>query len=75
MEHVAKKRAHRKASMIEIDRYRLCPRCGYFTHESDGVEFCIYCGTQLIDECPKCHEPIYYPNAKFCPVCGERYGK
>jgi len=56
------------------DLYRLCPRCGNFVHISQPDVFCIVCGEKLITECRHCGEPIRYPTAKFCPVCGEGYG-
>lgn len=52
------------------DRYKLCPSCGNFSAYSSRGEFCIVCGEKLIDQCPHCREPILYPTAKFCPVCG-----
>lgn len=55
------------------DRYRLCPNCGNFAHFSLRQFYCIVCGTKMIEECPKCKEPIIYPTAKFCPICGESY--
>ena len=54
------------------DRYRLCPECGNFSHVSLNHIYCTVCGTRLIDRCPGCEEPIIYPTAKFCPVCGEK---
>ena len=53
--------------------YKLCPSCGNFTVSKDEDVFCIVCGEKLIDECPHCKEPIIYPTAKFCPVCGSGY--
>jgi hypothetical protein len=41
----------------------------------EDVDYCGVCGEKLIDHCPRCHEPILYPTAKFCPLCGERYGR
>ena len=57
------------------DLYKLCPRCGNFSHINEKQNFCQVCGELLIDKCPHCREPIYYPTARFCPVCGERYRK
>ncbi len=57
------------------ERYRVCPACGYFVDWSTKDEFCIQCGSRLIEECGQCREPIIYPLAKFCPVCGEKLGK
>jgi hypothetical protein len=28
------------------------------------------CGTEMIEECLQCLEPIIYPTAKSCPACG-----
>ncbi len=52
------------------DRYKLCPSCGNFLPCSARGEYCMVCGEKLIDECPHCKEPILYPTARFCPVCG-----
>jgi hypothetical protein len=51
-------------------RYRYCPHCANFCHFTEKLDYCILCGTRMIDECPECREPIIYPTAKFCPACG-----
>ncbi|MGC8596158.1 MAG: double zinc ribbon domain-containing protein [Candidatus Kryptoniota bacterium] len=60
---------------VELERYRLCPGCGLYYSMAEQVLFCPNCGERLIEECPRCGEPIVYPTAKFCPVCGQKYGK
>jgi hypothetical protein len=59
----------------EKEQYRICPNCSNFSHISEEHKYCIICGEKLIDKCPKCDAPITNPTAKFCPKCGERYGK
>lgn len=68
------KQVSKKAS-VEKDRYKLCPSCGNFVGFVEKNDYCILCGTKLIEDCPKCHEPIIYPVARFCPACGERLVK
>lgn len=53
------------------EQYKLCMQCGNFCHLTEGQAFCMLCGTKLIEKCPGCHEPIFYPTAKFCPACGK----
>jgi predicted amidophosphoribosyltransferase len=55
--------------------YKLCPACGNFTVVGGQDVFCIICGEKLIEECPNCKEPIIYPIAKYCPVCGTGFSK
>jgi hypothetical protein len=65
------------------ERFKVCPACGNFCGYAEGQTFCVVCGVRLLLECPSCREPILYPTAKFCPVCGmqlvngqgESYGK
>lgn len=64
-----------KGASVEKERYRLCPACSNFVGFNESHFYCVLCGTQLIDECPNCREPIIYPVALFCPVCGERLVK
>jgi len=52
-------------------RYQLCPTCGSFGPYAKRVNFCIVCGSRLLDECPQCHKHIVFPTGKFCPACGE----
>ncbi len=60
---------------ITKDIYRLCPECGNFAHLSLGQIYCVNCGAKMIDRCFRCGEPIIYPTARFCPICGEGYLK
>ncbi len=53
-------------------RYKVCPSCSRFLPVSATGIFCLACGDKLIDECPRCREPILYPLARHCPVCGEQ---
>jgi len=55
---------------VPKDRYKLCPSCGNFARVEELQTFCMVCGNRMIHECPECHEPIIYPTARFCPVCG-----
>ena len=65
----------RLAKHIDKDeRYKLCPSCGNFADFLSSEIYCILCGTRLLDACPECHAPIHYPTAKFCPLCGGKYG-
>jgi rRNA maturation endonuclease Nob1 len=57
---------------VKRDRYKLCSNCGNFSHISEPQEFCMVCGTKFLMECWKCHEPILYPTATYCPACGNR---
>ena len=62
----------RDNTRVTHERYRLCGQCGNFSDVSEGHTFCILCGAKLMEECPRCKEPIIYPTARFCPACGER---
>jgi rRNA maturation endonuclease Nob1 len=57
---------------VKRDRYKLCPKCGNFSHFTEPQDFCMVCGTKFLTECFTCHEPIIYPTATFCPACGNR---
>ncbi len=59
-----------KVENVTDKRYKLCPSCGNFAEFSDKQVYCTICGEGLIAECQKCHEPILYPTARFCSVCG-----
>ena len=58
------------ATFVTKKRYKLCPACGNFAEFSQDQVFCILCGQRLLEECPTCSEPIVYPTARFCQVCG-----
>ncbi len=60
---------HNKHRVVQ-DRYRLCGQCGNFCSTSENQTYCMICGEKLMDECPRCKEPIVYPTARFCPACG-----
>ncbi len=53
--------------------FRLCPSCGFFEEHDSGKIYCSVCGMRLLEKCPECYAPIYYPTAKFCPACGGEY--
>lgn len=53
------------------EHYKLCLQCGNFSHSTEEQIFCMLCGAKLVEKCPCCQEPIYYPTAKFCPACGQ----
>jgi hypothetical protein len=52
-------------------RHKLCPMCCNFVEFSKKQVYCTLCGTKLITECQKCAEPLLYPTARFCSVCGD----
>jgi len=58
------------ANFVTKERYKLCPLCGNFAEFSRDQVFCILCGEQLLENCPACYEPILYPTARFCQLCG-----
>jgi predicted amidophosphoribosyltransferase len=58
------------AKLVIKTRYKLCPSCRNFVVFSEDQVFCIVCGEKLLEECPTCSEPILYPTARFCQVCG-----
>ncbi len=53
--------------------YKICPVCSFFCNVKEAGNYCSFCGSKLIDKCPKCGEPISNPYAKFCKYCGEHY--
>jgi hypothetical protein len=64
------KKEMKNAGRVLKDCYKICPKCGNFTNYLDSHKYCHICGTIFLDKCPKCKEPIIYPNSKFCPMCG-----
>lgn len=55
---------------------RICPKCGNES-EFDDSEYCIYCGTYLINHCsnPYCNynngqQLELNPKALYCDMCG-----
>ncbi len=60
-----------RTGFVSKERYKLCPACGNFVSFLEKDVFCMLCGQRLTDACARCHEPIIYPIAKFCPSCGE----
>ena len=60
----------REKTRIVQERYRLCGQCGNFCSVAENQIYCMICGEKLMEECPRCKEPIVYPTARFCPVCG-----
>lgn len=62
-----------KGMKEEKNRFRLCPECSNVADFGDDILYCILCGTKLIGECPKCHNPIYQPHARYCFYCGENF--
>lgn len=53
-----------------MDFYKLCTKCGNFSHINENQIFCSICGEKLIEACPNCGEKIKNPTARFCPGCG-----
>jgi len=68
----SKDKIEEKNSLNKVG-YRLCPKCGNFSHIEEEQNFCIACGEELIGECPNCRQAIIYPTAKFCFKCGREY--
>jgi predicted amidophosphoribosyltransferase len=62
--------SNQESTHVVRERYRLCPSCGNFAGLSERQSYCMMCGATLIDKCPGCNEPILYPTARFCPLCG-----
>lgn len=56
-----------KVSQVESDRL-ICPSCG---KETESGNFCMECGTPLVNKCSKCGRDLTV-GAKFCPECGEK---
>lgn len=55
---------------------RICPKCGE-TSEFDDAEYCIYCGTYLINHCTNQYCDMnngqqieLNPQARYCELCG-----
>jgi len=59
-----------KNESLDDNYYKLCPKCGNFSHVSEGQVFCTLCGEKLIQNCPNCNMEIIYPTAKHCHKCG-----
>jgi hypothetical protein len=55
------------------NRYRLCPKCGNFSHVLEEQFYCILCGTKLIEQCGQCAKPILHPQGRYCHHCGTSY--
>jgi len=60
-------------SLGEEDYYKLCLKCGNFSHINENQIYCAVCGEKLIEACPKCGEKIKNPTAKFCVWCGNKF--
>lgn len=60
----------RDRTRIVQERYRLCGQCGNYCGAAENLVYCTLCGGKLMDECPRCNEPILYPTGRFCPRCG-----
>jgi transcriptional regulator with XRE-family HTH domain len=64
---------------VEIDQTNnVCTKCWNPGSAPDirwsmvDAKFCLRCGTQLINKCTECKEPIWL-KARFCPQCGKKY--
>ncbi len=55
------------------NRYRLCPKCGNFSHIQEEQYYCILCGTKLIEHCSQCGTAILHPQGRYCHHCGAPY--
>ncbi|MCE1166447.1 MAG: DUF2321 domain-containing protein [Bacteroidetes bacterium] len=67
----AQKQIKSKHQVVK-DTYKICPKCGNFIIYIDKEKYCSVCGSEYIEMCPSCHEPIIYPVSRFCPVCGKQ---
>jgi DNA-binding winged helix-turn-helix (wHTH) protein len=45
-----------------------CPACQH--QNQSTAQFCIACGTALVQRCPQCEQPLPQ-QAAFCPACGQ----
>lgn len=54
----------------------LCPKCSVIW-EQESDEYCIECGTKLIDKCPKCnkHISLIKETPKHCKYCGYKFSE
>ena|SRR3990172_1424992 len=61
-------------TLTEIDRnFRVCANCSSVSLAAAEEHFCVWCGTKLMAECPRCSKPILHANGKYCYHCGVRY--
>ncbi|MGO9021022.1 MAG: double zinc ribbon domain-containing protein [Syntrophobacteraceae bacterium] len=51
--------------------YSLCPSCKKYETWSPMEKYCAECGTELVMECPNCHNKLF-KQGNFCPICGGR---
>ncbi len=66
---------HFNSSVEEEDYYKLCTKCGNFSHINEKQIYCAICGDEFIENCPRCGERIKNPTAKFCVKCGNKFHK
>ena len=54
----------------------LCPKCSEIREQKAG-EYCIECGTKLIEKCSKCNNFISYSKGapKYCSSCGFKFSE
>lgn len=57
----------------KTDFYKLCPKCGNFSHIIEKHTYCLVCGEKLIEECRNCKAKIENPVGKYCAKCGKKY--
>lgn len=50
--------------------YKICPNCSFFCRIEEQDNYCLLCGSALIDKCPNCDTAIGYPYARYCKHCG-----
>jgi len=53
-------------------KYKICPNCSFFCRIEENDNYCLRCGTELLDKCPNCNNSIDYPYAKYCKHCGNQ---
>lgn len=54
----------------------LCPKCKIkYDGGNYNGDYCELCGSQLLKDCPKCHEAIWVDqkDAHFCRKCGTNF--
>lgn len=56
-----------------MDTYKICTQCDYFSNSEQKENFCLKCGSPLIDKCQNCGKEITNPYARNCTNCGNAF--